>query len=177
MAVIDISIEIGLLLFGVLGFRDGFFKKLFGFFGIWGGLILAIKYMNPLSEILSQWLDLSTEMGVVTSFFLIFLFSVLVVNIIYRWFGSSASDTMNMKNRIAGCVLGFGQGVITASLVLIMLSIFDMPSQEDRQTSLLYGKIVGVAPIVFDYSTRWMPTSTAFFDVVKTRIETFRAPR
>ncbi len=177
MVMIDISIVVGIMLFVLLGFRDGFFKKIFGFLGIWGGFILAIKYMNPLSDYAVQWLDFSTEVAVVCSFFAIFLFSVVAVNVIYRWFGRSASDTMNIRNRIAGAFLGCGQGLVTVSIVLIMLSIFDTPAEEDKKSSVLYDKVLRIAPTVFDYSTRWMPTSTAFFDVIKSKIEKFNMPR
>lgn len=175
--MIDIYVIIGISLFVVLGFRDGFSKKIFGFFGIWGGLILSIKFIEPTSDFLIQSLSLDIETAVALGLFIIFVLSILLVNLVYRWFGRSESDTLNIRNRIAGCVLGFCQGLITVSLVLIILSIFDTPDEGDKKSSLLYGKMVRVAPLVFDYSTRWMPTSQAFIDVMKSRIEKFGIPR
>ena len=177
MTMTDICTIVGLSLFVLLGFRDGFFKKIFGIFGIWGGLILAIKYMNPLSDNLTPWLDFSNEVAVVLAFSVIFLFSVIAVNVIYRSFGRSSSDTLDIRTRIAGAVLGFGQGLVTVSLVLIMLSIFETPGEDERKSSFIYDKMLKVAPAVFDVSTRWMSTRTTFLDVVRSKIETFTLPR
>jgi len=175
--MIDIYIIIGIALFVVLGFRDGLSKKIFGFLGIWGGLILSIKFVGPVSDELAQILSLDTDTAVVVAFFAMFILCVVITNIIYRWFGSSGNDTLNIRNRIAGSVLGGGQGLITVSIILIMLSIFDTPSEDDKKSSLLYAKTAHIAPLVFDFSTKWMPTSTAFNDVIKSRIEKFTIPR
>lgn len=177
MVLVDIYIIVGVLLFGLLGFRDGFFKKIFGTIGIWGGLIAAVNYMNPLSDQVAQWLDFSTELAVVMSFLIIFLCSVLAVNLVYRWFGRSASDTMGIRTRLAGAVLGCGQGLVTVSLVLIMLSIFDTPDEQEKTSSVLYTKMLKVAPVVFDFSTRWMATSTTFLEVLRAKIDKFNMPR
>ena len=176
MNMIDVYNIIGISVFAVLGFRDGFSKKIFGFFGIWGGLIMSIKFMIPMSDFLVEGLALDVETAVVLAFIIIFVCSVIIVNLIYRWFGRSGSDTLNIRNRIAGAFLGCCQGLITVSLVLIMLSIFEIPANEDKKSSLTYGKLLPLAPLVFDYSTRWMPTSTAFSDVMKSRIEKFTLP-
>ena len=177
MSAIDIYILVGILAFGLLGFRDGFFKKIFGIFGMWGGLILAVKLMNPVSDNVMQLIDVSSETAVVCSFVFIFLMTILAVNLFYRWFGRSADDTMSIRTRIMGTILGFSQGVVSVSLFLIMLSIYDVPTEQDKSASLVYDDVIRVAPIVFDYSTRWMPTSAAFFDVLKTRIEKFTIPK
>lgn len=176
MNSLDIFVIIGIALFFVLGFRDGFSKKIFGFCGIWGGLIASIKLLDPVCEVLRQWLDFSPEVSVVVAFFVIFFICVLGVNILYRWFGKSASDTISIRMRIFGGILGLGQGVVTVSLILLMLSLFDSPSDEDKKSSVLYKKTIGIAPFVFDYSTRWLPSSKAFFDEIKAKIETFNVP-
>lgn len=176
MNTTDILIIIGISFFVVVGFRDGFFKKVFGFFGFWGGLIAAIKFMDPVSELLRGWIDLSIEVAVIIAFFVIFLFCVVLVNLLYRWWGKSGSETLAIRTRIWGSALGLCQGLLVVSLVLLMFSIFDSPSEEEQKASLLYKKTIGIAPFVFDYSTRWMPSSKAFFEEVKSKIETFKAP-
>ena len=175
--MVDLCIIIGISLFIVIGFRDGFSKKVFGFFGIWGGLIAAIKLVNPIADLLIQSITLDVETAVAVAIVSIFILSVILVNIIFRWFGRSGSDTLNIRNRIAGSVLGCCQGLIAVSVVLVLLSIFDSPSEEDKKGSVLYGKMIRVAPLVFDYSTRWMPNSASFYETMRSKIEKLNIPR
>ena len=177
MNTLDILIIGGISLYIVLGFRDGIFKKFLGILGFWGGFVLAVKFMSPFSEVIAEWLDLSTEAALIVAFFAILLVAVISVNILYRWFGKSGSDTLQIRTRVAGALLGGAQGLIAVSLFLIMLRIFDEPSEEARKESTLYNKTVKIAPSVFDYSTQWMPASKAFYEEVKSKIDKFTLPR
>jgi uncharacterized membrane protein required for colicin V production len=175
--MLDIYIIIGVSVFIVIAFRDGFSKKIFGFFGVWGGLIGAIKLAGFTTDLLMQSLSLDVESAVAISIAGIFVLSIVIVNVIFRWFGKTGDDTISIRNRIAGSVLGACQGLMAVSLVLVLLSLFDSPSEEDKQGSVLYSKMVHLAPLVYDYSTRWMPESKSFNDEMTSKIEKFRIPR
>ena len=177
MNSVDILIIVGISLFIVLGYRDGFGKKIFGILGFWLGFILAIKLIDPVSGMFESWFDASVEVSLVLAFFAIFLVTIVLVNLSYRWFGKSANDTLLIKSRIAGAFLGIGQGLVAVSLLLIMFNLFDYPSEQDRRESVLYRKMVRIAPFVFDYSTQWIPSSRQFFEVMKSKIEKFNIPR
>ena len=177
MTTTDILIIFGITLFMALGFRDGLFKKIYGILGFWGGLVIAIKFMSPFSETLGEWFDFSTEVCLVLAFFIIFLLSLVITNLLYRWFGRSASDTMQFRSRIGGALLGGAQGLVAISLILIMFNIFEIPSEEEQKESALYKKTLKIAPAVFDYSTQWMPLSKDFFEVIKSKIDRFSVPR
>ncbi|HTK83344.1 MAG TPA: CvpA family protein [Bacteroidota bacterium] len=177
MSGIDLLIIFGIVLYMALGFRDGVFKKIYGILGFWGGLILAIKFMNPFSETVAQWFDFSTEVCLVLAFFIIFLLSIVAANLLYRWFGQSTSDTLQFKTRISGAILGGAQGLVAVSLILVMFNIFDMPDQDEQKDSALYTKTLRVAPAVFNYSTQWMTGSKDFFEVIKAKLERFTIPR
>src|SRR5262249_3453217 len=159
MNSIDIFIIIGISLFVVLGYRDGFFKKVFGLLGFWAGFILAIKFIDPVSSVFVSWFDYSVEVSLVLAFFTIFLVTVVVVNLLFRWFGKSANENIAVRSRIAGALLGGGQGLVAVSLILLMCSMFDVPDAADRRASTLYTGTTHIAPRVFDYSTQWMPSS------------------
>ena len=165
--MIDILILVGLLVYMVLGFRDGFFKKIFGILGFWGGLICATKFFALIGEMIVSWLDFSKTTSYVLAFFLIFLIVSLVLNLFYRWFGRSGSDTIKVGSRLTGLAMGCAQGAVAISLLLLMLNIFDEPSMEVKTNSYLYKPLLKVAPVIFDYSTTWMPESKAFFEELK----------
>jgi len=59
----DILILLGLAVYMVLGFRDGFLKKVFAILGLWGGLVIATKYMVPVGELFLGWFGWSDEIS------------------------------------------------------------------------------------------------------------------
>lgn len=174
MNITDILILLGLLVFIVIGFRDGFFKKVFGIIGFWGGLIVATKFMDPLGEIISASLGFSDEISLILAFFSIFLVIVIAVNLAYRWFGQSSSESHKFVSRAAGALLGAGQGAMAISIVLIMFSLVDIPDEETQNESMFYAQCIDVAPAVFDYSTQWIPESKAFYDELKGKVKKYR---
>ena len=133
--------------------------------------------MNPFSETLAQWFDFPVEVCLVLAFFNIFLLSIIAANLLYRWFGQSASDTLQFKTRVTGAILGGAQGLVAVSLLLIMFNIFDMPAEDEQKESMLYTKTLRVAPAVFNYSTQWMTGSRDFFETIKAKLERFTIPR
>ena len=167
MTITDVLILIGILVFVLLGFRDGFFKKIFGILGFLAGLICATKFMGQLADYLNVWLGIGGDAALILGFFSIFIAVILLVNLSYRWFGESGSDTLKYWSRLAGGFLGAAQGAVAVSLVLIMFQDLDLISPETKRDSLLYDSSLKIAPRVFDYMTRWMPTSKKFEDELK----------
>jgi membrane protein required for colicin V production len=177
MSLIDILILVGLALFIILGFRDGFFKKVFGILGFLAGLICATKFMNPVGDKIMRWLDFSKDTSHILAFLAIFLAIVLLEILFYRWFGSSGTGTLKIWSRFVGAIIGFGQGALAVSLILIMLNIIEIPSEEDKKESVLYHPVLNTAPIVFDYTTTWIPESKAFIDELKQHFEKLKFTR
>ena len=177
MTITDILILVAMLLSMVLGFRDGFFKKLFGIIGFYFGLVCATKLMNPFGGFIIGWLDFSKNTSYVLAFFIVFLFIVVIQNLVYRWFGSSGTGTLKIRTRLFGSLLGAVQGAVAISLVIIALDIFGTPSEQEKEESLFYGEFLKVAPLVFDYTTAWVPESKAFLDEVKETFQRISSPK
>lgn len=171
MAITDICIFVGLVLFALLGFRDGFFRKLFGILGLILGLILATKFMSGLGENVMLWFDFPSDVSHVLAFSFVYMFVMVFVNVLFRWFGRSSKETLSMRSRFLGAVLGLLQGAVVVSLLLLMSNIFDIPEKEDRDSAVLYKPMSSIAPAVFDYTTSWMPASKAFFEQIKSQFE------
>ncbi len=171
MAITDICILVGIALFALLGFRDGFFRKLFGIMGLIIGLLAATRFMGDLGENIVRWLDFSPDVSYVLAFSFLFMFSMVIVNILYRWFGRSSRETLSMRSRFVGAILGIGQGLVSVSLLLIMFGIFDIPASDERDSAVFYEPIRDIAPTVYNYTTSWLPESKDFFELVKTKFE------
>jgi membrane protein required for colicin V production len=167
MNLTDILIIIGLILYMILGYRDGLMKKIFGIIGFWVGLIVATKYMETIGVRFMTWFDLEESIAFVLSFFCIFTMVALFGNLSYRWYGKTSTESLNSFSRIGGAILGAAQGLVGLSLILLMLNIFEVPSEESQNTSMLYNDTIQIAPSVFDFSTSWLPDSKVFYDEMK----------
>ena len=171
MTITDILILVAVVLFVVLGIRDGFFRKIFGILGFLGGLICAARFMTFLSDIFIEAVGISKDISMIVAFFTIFIFVVVMVNLFYKWFGASGSDAIKPLSRIMGGLLGAVQGVFVVSLILVMLSFFEIPSEEEKIDSLFYEETVQITPIVYDYTTKWIPDSKMFIEEIGKKIE------
>jgi len=153
---IDILIVFLVTLPTWFGFRKGFLRKLLGIAGIIAGFILAIKFYDTLTPILSKVIKENPIFVNVLSF-------LLIIGILYgasiwlaRFIANMNSGT-SLIDKILGTVVGFIQGLIVASVLLYNLSFANLPSKETRDNSLLYGTIVKIAPAMFDKIIEYFP--------------------
>lgn len=174
MEGIDFVILLGVIFYVILGFRDGFMKKVFGIIGFWGGLVLAGKFMTSVGGWIYASVGFSHDTSFVLAFAAIFTCISVMCNVSFRWFGVANSNTMTVKARFGGGVLGLAQGILAVSLLMVMLSVFEMPSEESKKDALFFEITADIAPMVFDASTAWIPDSRAFVNEVMEKFEKFR---
>ncbi len=167
MNLVDILIIIGVILYMILGYRDGVMKKIFGILGFWVGLIIATKYMQFVGGYFMNWFDLEESVADVLSFFCIFTLIAMIGNFTYRWYGKSTTESLNTFSRVGGAILGAAQGLVGVSLILLMLNIYDVPAEDVQNDSYFYNDTIQIAPSVFDFSTSWLPDSKIFYDEMK----------
>ncbi len=175
MNVTDILVLLGLAAYMLLGFRDGFLKKVFAILGLWGGLVIATKYMVPLGDQYTAWFGFGDELSDILAFASLFLAVSVVVNLFYRWVGKTDTESLKFVSRIAGAILGLAQGAVAISLLLLMFNVFDLPSTDSQNESMLYHDTINIAPAVFDYSTQWIPDSKAFFEEVEGKLQKLKS--
>ena len=170
----DLTIIGVLIFFGFVGYRHGFFKKVFGFLSFIVGLILATKCMSPCGGLLVRWLGFSPEVGYVAAFFLVFLLVFLLQKVLFRLLVKK-EGSVDFINRLAGVLVGLAQGLIGISLLLLMLSIFGVPSDSVKKESALYKPVVNFAPRLFDFALEMIPQSKSFYDILRKNLQKYEA--
>lgn len=173
MTIIDILILVGLVLATVLGYRDGLFRKILGIASFFIGLIAATKFMGPLGRVFAHTFNFSIEISYVLAFFMVFMAVIVLQKIIYRIVGEM-SGGLKVINRLGGAILGIFQGSLSISLLLLMLSIFEIPSESTRNKSSLYKPFLNIAPRVFDLTSTFLPESKTFYDELKKDLEKYK---
>ena len=173
MSTTDILIYVFLLLSFGVGLRDGLLKKLFAVVGVILALIVATKYMTSMGEYTKTWLRLEQEQAYIITFVLIFVTGIVLTNFFYRWFGGD-SKSYKIWDRIAGGIVGMFEGIIVLSLVLILLTLIDIPSREEKKTSDFYQPVIGFAPALFDHINKVFPKSKKFKEELYNSIERYK---
>ncbi|MGD0339372.1 MAG: CvpA family protein [Bacteroidota bacterium] len=173
MSVTDILIIAFLMVSFAVGLRDGLLKKLFAIVGVVLALIVATKYMTWMGEYTIDWFKWEKESAYIISFAFLFLAVVLLTNFFYRWFGGD-SKSYKIWDRFAGGLVGMIEGLIVLSLVLILLTLSDIPSKEDKKESTLYNPVAGFAPALFDHINKIFPKSKKFKEELYNAIERYK---
>lgn len=153
---LDIVIVLLVTLPTFFGFRKGFLRKLLGIAGIILGFILAVKFYDTLTPLLSKVIKENPVFVNVLSF-------LIIIGIVYgasvwlaRFIANMNSGT-SLVDKILGTAVGFFQGLLVASVILYNLSFANLPSAETRNSSLLYGAVTKIAPAMFDKILEFFP--------------------
>ncbi len=153
---LDIVIVLLVTLPTFFGFRKGFLRKLLGIAGIILGFILAVKFYDTLTPLLTKAIKENPVFVNVLSF-------LIIIGIVYgasvwlaRFIANMNSGT-SLVDKILGTAVGFFQGLLVASVLLYNLSFANLPSAETRNSSLLYGTVTKIAPAMFDKILEFFP--------------------
>lgn len=151
------------------GFRKGFLRKLLGIAGIILGFILAVKFYDSFTPLLSKVIKENPVFVNVLSF-------LIIIGIIYgasiwlaRFIANMNSGT-GLVDKILGTAVGFSQGLLVASVLLYNLSFANLPSAETRNNSLLYGTVTKIAPAMFDKILEYFPGLQDLYREYKTPV-------
>ncbi|MBI2417739.1 MAG: CvpA family protein, partial [Ignavibacteriales bacterium] len=142
----------------VLGFKDGFVRKLIGTAGFILAVYFGIKFSTYGGKLLHNIANIEPELAHVMGGFVIFLLVIVIASILKRII-HPFDKVNNMINRIVGGIVGVLQILVFLSGIFYILGRFDVPAQPVREGSLFYspvnktlpaliGAIRGVRPIV-----------------------------
>lgn len=145
MNYIDFII-IALFLVGfILGFKDGFIRKLIGLAGIVIGIFLAVKLSDTAGKLLLPIFNDEPYLAGIIGAILIFVLTIIAASIIKRLV--HPHDKVNkMLNQILGGTAGSIQVVFFLSLVFLLLSAFNYPDEKTSSESLFYKPVYSVVP-------------------------------
>jgi len=166
---LDIVIVLLVTLPTFFGFRKGFLRKLLGIAGIILGFILAVKFYDTLTPLLSKVIKENPVFVNVLSF-LIIIGLVYGASIWLARFIANMNSGTSIVDKILGTAVGFLQGLLVASVLLYNLSFANLPSTETRNSSLLYGTVTKIAPAVFDKILEYFPGLEDLYREYKTPV-------
>ncbi|WP_337865614.1 CvpA family protein [Ignavibacterium sp.] len=158
MNTIDLIIVIAALIGFILGFKDGFLRKLIGVVGIVTAVFLAAYFKSHLGRFIESSFGIEYYLAEIMAGLIIFFVTILVFSVLKRVI--HPFDKINsLINQIIGGVVGILQFLIFLSAVFLLLNIFDIPEKPARKKSLFYEPTYSIIPSAFNLLKDYTPST------------------
>lgn len=154
MNIFDIIIFVVVFIGFVLGYKDGFIRKLIGLIGIVLAIYLAIKFAFTLGEIIESVTGIEIYLSEIIAGILIFLAVILIFSVLKR-FIHPFDKVNNFINQFIGGFVGSLQILFFLSGLFIILNVFNTPDKESKENSWFYHKVYNIIPVTIDFLSRY----------------------
>jgi membrane protein required for colicin V production len=155
---IDLIILFAALIGFILGFKDGFLRKLIGVIGFVAAVFLAAYFKTQVGRFIESTFSIEYYLAEIMAALLIFFLTVLVFSILKRII--HPFDKINsLINQIVGGVVGILQLLIFLSAVFLLLNIFNIPDKNTRNKSLFYEQTYSIIPSAFNLLKDYTPST------------------
>lgn len=154
MNIFDIIILVIIFIGFVLGYKDGFIRKLIGLIGFILAVFLAVKFASWLGQIIESITGIEIYLSEIIGGVIIFLVIIFVFSILKRYI-HPFDKVNNFVNQFVGGLVGTMQILFFVSAFLIILNIFNTPAKESRENSFLYYKIYNLIPVTIEYVSQY----------------------
>lgn len=156
MNPIDLIIIVTVLVGFILGFKDGFVRKLIGLIGFGLAILLAALFKNNLGKMVENVFDIEIYLSEIIAGITIF-FGVIVVFALLKRVIHPFDKVNNLINQIIGGVVGIFQLLYFVSAVFLLLNIFDVPGKSVKESSAFYNITYKIIPVTIDFLTNYTP--------------------
>ncbi|MCX8105378.1 MAG: CvpA family protein [Ignavibacterium album] len=158
MNTIDLIILLAALIGFILGFKDGFLRKLIGVIGFIAAVFLAAYFKTPVGRFIESSFGIEYYLAEIIAALFIFFITVLLFSILKRII--HPFDKINsLINQIIGGIVGILQLLIFLSAVFLLLNIFDIPDKTARKRSLFYESTYSIIPSAFNLLKDYTPST------------------
>ena len=147
--LLDLLLIAPLILYTLLGLRDGLVRKLVSIGAIVLALFLGQAFMRDAGEWMVDNVGTSPGNAPTLGFLFIFCCITLLVSAIYK-LTSGNYKIGGIPDKVLGAILGLVQGALLASSLLLILAFQGIPSRATAHDSRLYKPIVNIAPQILD---------------------------
>ena len=134
MSIVDLILLLLLTLFAVRGYFKGLFLEIFSLLGIFGGILVAIRYNVQASLLIRGYWEVSPIILKAIGFIVIFFVIYFVLNLV-GWLLQRSSRFLFLRgfNRMGGVLFGTGKGAAFLALILFLVGSSSFLPQEIRR--------------------------------------------
>ncbi|MGE5314542.1 MAG: CvpA family protein [Acidobacteriota bacterium] len=162
MSALDITIIIVAGLFGLAGWQKGLMKKVLSLIALVAAIAIAVTFGFSFAESVFVPLGLKSGVAIFFAYFTIIGGIMFAQAVLYSLFVRDVVE--GFLNHLGGLIIGIGEGALSVSLALIILSAYvGMPSEETKASSKLYLPVKNIAPRVYDAAYGYFPEMEDFY--------------
>jgi membrane protein required for colicin V production len=154
LSILDIIIIVIILIGFILGYKDGFVRKLIGLIGFVLAVFIAIKFAASFGQIIESITGIEIYLSEIIAGIIIFLVVVFIFSVLKRYI-HPFDKVNNFLNQLVGGLVGAIQILFFVSAFLIILNIFNVPGKKSKDNSFLYYKIYGIIPATIEYVSQY----------------------
>ena len=154
MNPIDLVIIITVLVGFILGFKDGFVRKLIGLVGFGLAIVLAAFFKDDLGKMVENAFNIEIYLSEIIAGVTIFI-GVIVIFTLLKRVVHPFDKVNNLINQIVGGVVGILQLLYFLSAVFLLLNIFNIPAESVKKSSAFYDITYKVIPVTIDLLTTY----------------------
>lgn len=134
MNQVDVALSVLLLLFALRGFLRGFFRELFGFAAILGGVGAALLYTEEVALRAAPYVPLAEQMRHAAAFVAVFVAVHTALNLVgFALERITFRIVLRSASRLGGAGFGAAKGAAILAFVLLFLHLFPVNENLDRQ--------------------------------------------
>ena len=148
ISTVDIVLVVALLAFAVHGFSKGLVNKLLSLTAILAGIIIAARYSKQIALMVQKIVGGSEMTCAIIGIVLLFAILLLIASLLTKLF--KRVSIFKIWDRFGGALFGLLEGALMLSILLLLLSIFDIPSAgQSLDRSFMYKPVKGFAGVVY----------------------------
>jgi membrane protein required for colicin V production len=162
VSILDIIILLVLLIGFILGYKDGFVRKLVGLIGFALAVFLAVYFSDDLGRVIESVFGIEIYLASIFAGLLIFWFVIFIFAILKRLV-HPFDKVNNVINRVIGGAVGLIQIAFILSAVFLLLKIFSIPGKDGADSSLFYKRVYNIIPDTISYLSDYTPDAKEKF--------------
>ncbi|HKI78693.1 MAG TPA: CvpA family protein [Ignavibacteriaceae bacterium] len=156
MSLLDIIIIVIFLIGFILGFKDGFVRKVVGFFGFVIAVLLTSFFYARVGAFLESMLGMDIYLANIVAGIMIFIITMAIFSFLKRVI-HPFDKVNNFLNQILGGVIGAIQIIFFLGAVFFLLNVFSVPNKSTADSSLLYYKVYNLIPETIELLNTYTP--------------------
>lgn len=156
MILLDALIITGVIVGFILGFKDGFVRKLIGIVGFVLAVVSAVFFAGKLGLLIESIFGIEYYLAEIIGGMVIFI-SIITIFVVLKRVVHPFDKVNNLINQIVGGVVGSIQILYFLSAIFIIVNIFDLPDKDTRKQSIFYNNTLNVIPFTIQYLSYYTP--------------------
>ena len=175
MNYLDIIIGIILILFAIVGLRNGIIREAFSLAAFIGGIYGAMRLSDMVGHWLGKIINVSPEWMSVISFIIVFVALALLINWLGNWLAQLVeSISLGFIDKLGGVVFGIAKGFLLVGIIILLLDFFgikDTLNKETCESSKLYKSSEKVATWIYENKDGWIEKINEQYKKVEEKVE------